>query len=190
MTAVATTILSKKAAERLTKAVVDHMTVAGEQLTNLRETLLELYEGRGWEALGYESWRAYCLDRFQQKQAWFYQQVQAARMERILALEPGTLPTTTARALAPVAREPEVARAVYAAAVRQSAPAAPSPPQVAQVVRSFSPVPKGSQGVKGRGAVGKFAGMQRQHDAQPDTEAAIVQCPHCGTQFPLPALET
>lgn len=189
MTTVATAILSKREAERLTTSVLANLTAAGEQLMHLRATLLELHEGRAWEALGYDSWPDYCRARFQKQYAWCYQQVQAAKIERMLALEPGTLPLRTAQALAPVAQQPEAAREAYRQAQAAHGPA-PTAPQVRAEVRRFTPIPKGSQGVKGRGAVGKFADVSITREREPDSEMAHVTCPSCGTTFPLPALET
>lgn len=53
----------------------------------VRRNLLKLYEGRGWEALGYESWRQ-CVGReFRQAQSHMYRLLDAARIERNISPE-------------------------------------------------------------------------------------------------------
>jgi hypothetical protein len=44
--------------------------------------ILEFYEGRGWEALGYGSWREPVVSEFQQCQSHLYELLNAAKVER------------------------------------------------------------------------------------------------------------
>lgn len=53
----------------------------------VRRNLLKLYEGRGWEALVYSSWRQ-CVGReFRQAQSHMYRMLDAARIERNISPE-------------------------------------------------------------------------------------------------------
>jgi len=49
---------------------------------NIRKLFLELNERRGWEALGYKSWRECVVKEFGGKQAYAYFQLSAAKVER------------------------------------------------------------------------------------------------------------
>ncbi len=51
-------------------------------MTNIRSLVLELYERKGWDALGYESWRECVVKEFQQSQSYLYYQLEAAQTER------------------------------------------------------------------------------------------------------------
>ena len=51
-------------------------------MNSARALLLDLYERRGWAALGYQSWRECVTAEFEQSQAYLYRQLQAAEIER------------------------------------------------------------------------------------------------------------
>lgn len=51
-------------------------------MESARRELLRLYEGRGWEALGYSNWRECVIAEFSQSQTHLYRQLQAAQIER------------------------------------------------------------------------------------------------------------
>ena len=51
-------------------------------LTSARVLLLEMYERKGWEALGYESWREYGQVEFGYSESRIYQLMDAAKVER------------------------------------------------------------------------------------------------------------
>ncbi len=83
------------------------------QLDSTRGLLLELYEGQGWCALGYDSWRACVVAEFSQSQAHLYRQLQAARTEReISPIGETPLPEWHLRQIArlPTAVRQEIAR--------------------------------------------------------------------------------
>jgi hypothetical protein len=44
--------------------------------------VLEFYEGHGWEALGYGSWRERVVSEFQQSQSHLYELLNAAKVEK------------------------------------------------------------------------------------------------------------
>src|SRR5262245_55103392 len=53
-----------------------------EHMNGARSELLRLYEGRGWAAMGYASWRECVTAEFEQSQSVLYAQLQAAEIER------------------------------------------------------------------------------------------------------------
>lgn len=69
-----------------------------------RALLLELYERRGWEVLGYSSWRECVVTEFAQSQTHLYRQLQAGLTERELSPngEIGRIPESHLRELASV----------------------------------------------------------------------------------------
>lgn len=52
------------------------------QMNSARALLLDLYERRGWVALGYASWRECATAEFEQSQRYLYRQLQAAEIEQ------------------------------------------------------------------------------------------------------------
>lgn len=61
-----------------------------ESLTSARVELVRLYDLEGWKALGYDSWRECVTEEFGASASYLYRQLASARLERTLALEPGT----------------------------------------------------------------------------------------------------
>ncbi|WP_141565575.1 hypothetical protein, partial [Anaplasma marginale] len=53
-----------------------------ESLMGLRKLLLALWEGRGWQALGYKSMRQCMLAEFGNSQSLLYRQLKAAKIEK------------------------------------------------------------------------------------------------------------
>ncbi len=51
-------------------------------LTNVRSLILELYERKGWEVLGYRSWRECVTKEFKQSERYLYRQLEAAQTEK------------------------------------------------------------------------------------------------------------
>ena len=86
-------------------------------IQNARALILDLYERRGWEALGYESWRECVVSEFQASQSYMYRQLAAAMTEREISPigEIGVLPEAQTRELSGLA--PDEQRAVWAEAV-------------------------------------------------------------------------
>jgi hypothetical protein len=58
-------------------------------LESLRNLILDLYERKGWQALGYKSWRECVTSEFPQRQRYLYYELKAAQTERNLDLHPG-----------------------------------------------------------------------------------------------------
>ncbi len=86
-------------------------------LGEARTLLLALYEGEGWRALGYDSWRACVTAEFSQSQATLYRQLTAAQVERNVShtdKSAARLPLLHALELAPLA--PSEQRAIAATA--------------------------------------------------------------------------
>lgn len=54
-------------------------------MDGVREAVLDLHERRGWEALGYESWRECVTAEFPQSESYLYRELTAARVERNLS---------------------------------------------------------------------------------------------------------
>jgi hypothetical protein len=92
-------------------------------LENIRHEVLDLYERRGWEALGYTSWRECVVAEFGQSQSQLYEALDAGRVERVLSdnfrnsgnsLSEVKINNSQARELAPLAKtDPEAAREVW-----------------------------------------------------------------------------
>lgn len=90
-------------------------------LEDARGYLLELYERKGWRALGYDSWRACVQAEFGQSRSQLYRELDAARTERVLladlAISPmgeTPIPERQLRPLASIAdRTPDLARDIW-----------------------------------------------------------------------------
>jgi phage N-6-adenine-methyltransferase len=64
-----------------------------DNLTETRSLLLEMYERRGWESLGYSSWREYGQVEFGYSESRVYELMNAAKVERnISAMAENTTP--------------------------------------------------------------------------------------------------
>lgn len=88
-------------------------------LENIRHEVLDLYERKGWEALGYQSWRECVVAEFGQSQAQLYRALDAGVVDQVLShgrngSDTLTVPERQARELAPLAKEdPDAAREVW-----------------------------------------------------------------------------
>jgi hypothetical protein len=78
-----------------------------QHMNSARALLLELYEQRGWAALGYSSWRECVVAEFDQAQRTLYQQLEAAQIERRIAqnAQIGRIPEGQLRPLAAIPPE-------------------------------------------------------------------------------------
>jgi hypothetical protein len=63
----------------------DSVEKINNHATQIRALVLDLYERRGWEALGYSSWRACVVSEFEQSQSRLYQLLDAGKVERNLS---------------------------------------------------------------------------------------------------------
>lgn len=71
-------------------------------LTQLRVSLLDLYERQGWKPLGYKSWRECVTSEFRDKQRYLYYQLEAAKTERNLCTMVQTAEKIPERQLRPL----------------------------------------------------------------------------------------
>lgn len=102
---------------RLTEAEARKLiTEINAGVTSVRGLLLTLYEGGGWEALGYASWRECVTAEFTFEERHAYKLLTAAQIERRVCPAGQSLPERHARELAvvPDEKQPEV----YAEAAR------------------------------------------------------------------------
>lgn len=72
-----------------------------EHMNSARVLVLDLYERRGWEALGYLSWRECVVSEFSASQSYLYRQLEAAQIEKNISPmgEIGTIPERHLRPL-------------------------------------------------------------------------------------------
>jgi phage N-6-adenine-methyltransferase len=86
-------------------------------IQNARALVLDLYERRGWEALGYASWRECVTAEFQASQSHMYRQLAAALVEREISPmgEIGMIPERPLRELTRL--DPDAQRDVWQLAV-------------------------------------------------------------------------
>lgn len=85
-------------------------------LNGARAELLRLYEGRGWSALGYASWRECVVNEFDKSKTHLYRQLEAAHIEQRISPigEIGTIPEAYIRPLSklsPIEQAPAWIRA-------------------------------------------------------------------------------
>lgn len=90
------------------RSLVDEIRV---HLESARALLLRLYEGEGWTALGYNSWRQCVLEEFGTSESQLYRELSAARIEAMASLPIGSVPESHVRAVREIYKdEAETAR--------------------------------------------------------------------------------
>lgn len=82
-------------------------------LDGARLELLRLYEGRGWAAMGYNSWMACVTAEFEQSKAYLLRQLQAGQAEQAIGLPIGNLPESHLRPLASLRDDPPALRETW-----------------------------------------------------------------------------
>lgn len=93
-----------------------------QNIQSTRALLLELYERKGWEALGYGSWRECVVKEFGGKQAYAYFQLSAAKVERNLSTIVEKTESILESHLRPLASlQPEEQKEAYGKAIRAAA---------------------------------------------------------------------
>ncbi len=87
-------VMNATEARQCVAAINAHMVGA-------RALLLDLYERKGWAALGYANWRDCVVAEFAQSQAYLYRQLEAAQIEREISPigEIGVIPESHLRPL-------------------------------------------------------------------------------------------
>lgn len=78
------------------------------------QLILELHDRRGWEILGYKSWRECMVTEFDVKQAQAYNMLNAAKINKTI-VESGSkpIPERHARALTPLAGKPSEIKRIH-----------------------------------------------------------------------------
>lgn len=73
---------------------IEQIAKIKESLIGLRKLLLELFEGKGWQVLGYKSMRQCMLAKFGKSESLLYRQLKAAKIEKEISPngEIGTIP--------------------------------------------------------------------------------------------------
>ena len=110
---------------------------------NINETwalFLELYERKGWQALGYESWRDFFTAEFGIKQAYAYFLLSAAKIARNLSTiveNSASIPESHLRPLAFLS--PEKQREVYQKAVETAPEGKVTARHIAEVAQKYKP---------------------------------------------------
>lgn len=139
-------IMSESKAKANVKAILAHLDGA-------RVLILELFEQRGWEALGYKSWAECVVAEFDQSHSYLHRQLKAAQAERVIAPDQpiGTIPEGSLRPL--IGLPPEKQVQAYSKAVEQSPKGKPTAAQVKAAVDEVAPKPpakpKASKGSSG-----------------------------------------
>lgn len=120
-----------------------------DNMTTARDLLVEMYEGRGWEALGYDSWRECVASEFGRHQSTLYRQLEAAQVERELAADPvfahvrktdgDPIPD---RQLVALAKAPEGTRAEVMAVAVEAAEGRPTERHVRAAVEAKKAAPE------------------------------------------------
>jgi len=78
------------------------VTKINSHMNSARALLLDLYERRGWQALGYQSWRECVTAEFAQSKSRLYQELEAAQIEQRISTNGGigSIPERQLRPLA------------------------------------------------------------------------------------------
>jgi len=88
-------------------------------MTNIRGLVLELYERKGWEALGYASWRECVTAEFQQNERYLYRQLEAAQTAKQICPigQKDLIPESQLRPLTKLRDNPEAQKEAWQQAV-------------------------------------------------------------------------
>ena len=105
-------------------------------MTNIRSLVLDLYERKGWDALGYESWRECVVKEFQQGENYLYKQLAAAQAERNLCTTV-QIPERQIRPLTRLNDDPEKQRVAWQKAVETAPEGKVTAAHVQKVVREM-----------------------------------------------------
>jgi len=130
-------------------------------MTNIRSLVLDLYERKGWDALGYESWRECVVKEFKQSQAYLYRQLEAAQTEKVISPigEKVEIPESQLRPLVTLRNDPGKQREAWQKAVETAPEGKVTAAHVARVVKGMTE-PEEINGVSPATVkrAGKFAG--------------------------------
>ena len=109
-------------------------------MTNIRSLVLDLYERKGWDALGYESWRECVVKEFKQSQAYLYRQLEAAQTEKVISPigEKVEIPESQLRPLVTLRNDPGKQREAWQKAVETAPEGKVTAAHVARVVKGMT----------------------------------------------------
>ena len=105
-------------------------------MTNIRGLVLDLYERKGWDALGYGSWRECVVKEFGQGENYLYKQLAAAQAERNLCTTV-QIPERQIRPLTRLNDDPEKQRVAWQKAVETAPEGKVTAAHVRKVVREM-----------------------------------------------------
>lgn len=91
MVAAAVIQMTRQRAEELDTGIKRHLDAVNGHLRAMRRELDELNEFEGYRLLGYASFKAYCLKELHHKHGQIYRELAAAKIERVLQVEIGTI---------------------------------------------------------------------------------------------------
>jgi hypothetical protein len=128
-TALATKAMTYKEA----KACVDGIN---SNMNNIRALVLDLYERKGWDALGYESWRECVVKEFKQGENYLYKQLAAAQAEKNICTTV-QIPERQIRPLTRLNDDPEKQRVAWQKAVETAPEGKVTAAHVQKVVREM-----------------------------------------------------
>jgi hypothetical protein len=113
-------------------------------MNNVRQLILELYDRKGWDALGYKSWRECVTAEFKQGENYLYKQLEAAQTERNLCTKV-QIPETHLRPLTKLRDNPEQQRTAWQKAVETAPDGKVTAAHVSKVVKEIIGEPHQSQ---------------------------------------------
>lgn len=119
------------------RGIVDRINAS---INNVRVLILELYEGEGWTALGYESWRECVTAEFKNSQAYLYRQLEAAQTEKVISPmgEKLEIPERQLRPLTKLKDNPEQQREAWQKAVETAPEGKVTAAHVSKVVKEIT----------------------------------------------------
>lgn len=109
-------------------------------MNNVRHLVLALYDGKGWDALGYASWRDCVTKEFQGKHSYLYYQLEAAQTERNISTmveNSSSIPERQLRPLTKLKDNPDQQREAWAKAVATAPGGNVTAAHVAKVVKEM-----------------------------------------------------
>lgn len=117
-------------------------------ITNARILVKELYDGRGWVALGYKTWRECVVAEFEKHQSYLYRELAASCVEENISPmgEIGWMPERQARPLTRL--EPEVQREVWKSVVEETPPEQITAKVVEAKAKSAEPLNEAVKAIK------------------------------------------
>lgn len=102
--------MSPEAAASHVSRIKDHLEKAEHHVGQARSLILDLFNGKGWAALGYKSWRQCVLAEFEKCSSMLYKELRAAQVEMELSTT-GTNEPISERVLRPLTKKGYTAEA-------------------------------------------------------------------------------